>query len=151
MARLIRWLRRTDKGQELIEFSISVLLLMGLAAGIADFGQAFQNYIIITNASREGARTAARAPCRPSDSTQRGVYRSQIVNAVIREAAGSNIAVGAGDITISPDPVSTGCAAAGNSLTVSVAHRYNMQMAGLVGVGSVNLRARTQMVFYGAD
>jgi Flp pilus assembly protein TadG len=151
MARLIRWLRRNQKGQDLIEFAISVMLLMGLAAGIADFGLAFQNYIIITNASREGARIAARAPCRASDGTQRTNYRAQIVNAALREAAGGNVTIVAGDITISPDPVGTGCAMAGGPVSVTVTHRYNMMMADLVGANSVNLRARTQMVFYGAD
>lgn len=151
LARLVCWLRKSEKGQGLIEFALSALLMMLLAAGIMDFGAAFQNYIIITNASREGARTAARAPCRPSDTAQRSAYRSQIVNSVLREAAGGNVVVRAADVTITPDPVGSGCASAGNSLRVAVVHQYVMQLPQLVGVPNITLRARTEMVFFGND
>ncbi len=58
-----RWLHRNEKGQDLIEFAVSALVLLMLLAGIADFGGAFQQHIIVTNAAREGARKASRLPC----------------------------------------------------------------------------------------
>ncbi len=51
-----RW--SSESGAELIEFALTlpVLLLVGL--GVLDFGMLFQRYEVVTNAAREGARVA---------------------------------------------------------------------------------------------
>jgi Flp pilus assembly protein TadG len=53
----IRRLAR-DQGAELVEFAIVLPLLLLLIAGIVDFGFLFQQYEVVTNAAREGARIA---------------------------------------------------------------------------------------------
>jgi Flp pilus assembly protein TadG len=59
MAPLTRSLRRIqlcERGAELIEFAVALPILMLLVAGIADFAVLFQQYEVVTNAAREGAR-----------------------------------------------------------------------------------------------
>ena len=46
------------RGAVLIEFALSLPLLLLLIVGIFDFGFLFQQYAVLTNAAREGARMA---------------------------------------------------------------------------------------------
>jgi Flp pilus assembly protein TadG len=50
------WLDQS--GAELIEFALTLPLLLLLGLGIFDFGILFQRYHVVTNAAREGARIA---------------------------------------------------------------------------------------------
>src|SRR5262245_40567801 len=45
-------------GAVLIEFALSLPILLLVIVGIFDFGFAFQQYVVATNAAREGARMA---------------------------------------------------------------------------------------------
>jgi Flp pilus assembly protein TadG len=47
---------RSQRGQELVELSILIPLLLLIAFGVLDLGRAFHAAITITNAAREGAR-----------------------------------------------------------------------------------------------
>ena len=49
------------RGAVLIEFALSLPLLLLLIVGIIDFGFVFQKYQVLTNAAREGARMAVLA------------------------------------------------------------------------------------------
>lgn len=51
-----RW--RSDSGAEFIEMALAFPLLLLVVLGIMDFGVMFQQYQVITNAAREGARIA---------------------------------------------------------------------------------------------
>ena len=53
-----RWknLRREQRGASLVELALVLPLFMFMIAGIVDLGRAFNTFMIITNASREGAR-----------------------------------------------------------------------------------------------
>lgn len=51
--------RRRSRGQSLVETAIILPIVLLLVMGIIDFGLLFNNYILISNASREGARKAA--------------------------------------------------------------------------------------------
>jgi len=50
---------RSAKGAELIEFALVLPVLLVVLGGILDMGFLFNNYAVITNAAREGARMAA--------------------------------------------------------------------------------------------
>jgi len=58
-----RLLRRIDAedGAELIEFALALPLMLVLVTGVFDFGMAFQQYEVVTNAAREGARLGSLA------------------------------------------------------------------------------------------
>lgn len=51
-----RW--RSESGAEFVEFALAFPLLMLVVMGIIDFGLLFQQYEVLTNAAREGARVA---------------------------------------------------------------------------------------------
>lgn len=48
-----------EEGQSLVEFAVSVPVLLLLLVGLVDFGHGFQNYVALGNAVREAAREAA--------------------------------------------------------------------------------------------
>ena len=58
VAMTLRRLRGNERGAELIEFALVLPLLLGMFAGIVDFGRMFQRLEVTTNAAREGARLA---------------------------------------------------------------------------------------------
>jgi Flp pilus assembly protein TadG len=47
------------KGQSMVETALILPIVVLLLTGIIDFGLLFNNYLVITNASREAARNAA--------------------------------------------------------------------------------------------
>lgn len=52
----------TDNGSQLLEFALSLPILLLLVVGIWDFGSAFALKQKLTNAAREGARTVVSTP-----------------------------------------------------------------------------------------
>jgi Flp pilus assembly protein TadG len=60
--RQLRTRVRSERGAELIEFALTLPLLLLLVLGIIEFGFLFQEYEVVTNSAREGARLAALIP-----------------------------------------------------------------------------------------
>lgn len=57
------WTRvHSERGQELIEFALTLPLLLLLVLGIIEYGFLFQEYEVVTNAAREGARIGSLIP-----------------------------------------------------------------------------------------
>ena len=56
LVRILRTRWRSTCGAEFVEFALAFPLLMLVVMGIMDFGLMFQQYEVITNAAREGAR-----------------------------------------------------------------------------------------------
>jgi len=124
---------RGERGQSLVEMAIVLPLLLLILAGAVDLGRAFNNYIIVTNASREGARYASRLPL---DSTG-------ILDATKKEAENSGITLTR--IFVTPP----GGALAGQPIRVSVEYPFSTIMGGLVGAETITLTASTEMVVFG--
>lgn len=139
---------QAERGVNLIEMALVTMLLLVVLAGAADVGRAFNNYIIITNAAREGARSAARLPCKDDNRPQ---LRAAIVAAVLREATDSGINLVGGDVAILPDPVATGCPAVGSPVTVTVDFRTPTVMGGIWGMNEIPMQSAVRMVFFGND
>ncbi|MFX4260594.1 TadE/TadG family type IV pilus assembly protein [Pelotomaculum propionicicum] len=55
---LIRKLIKNKRGQALVELALALPLIFMLVMGTIEFGRLFHSYLLITNASREGARIA---------------------------------------------------------------------------------------------
>jgi hypothetical protein len=51
-----------ERGQGLVEFSISIVFMMVLMVGVMDIGRAFFTYLSMMDAAQEGAAYAAIAP-----------------------------------------------------------------------------------------
>lgn len=130
---------REDRGQALVELALVSVLLLLLLLGVVDFGRAFNNYIIITNAAREGARYASRFP----------QYAQGILDATIQEAENSGITLAEEDIYITPDPRDGLPAPAGSMIWVGVQYEFDTIMGAMIGMGTLTMRSATQMVVSG--
>ncbi len=152
--RSIKWgLRhtRTDGGQAVLETALIAVVMLLLFAGAVDIGRMFYHYINVTNAAREGARTASRLPCDPALMASRNAVRSAIVAAAVAEAGATGTPILAANVTITPDPVATGCAAAGAQIRVTVAYDYTNIFSNFLGSAGVRLTNQATMVAFGLD
>ena len=140
-----------ERGSSLVEMALVSLFLIMLLAGAIDFGWAFHDFIILHNASREGARVAARLPCKDDDLTQRTFLRGLIVTAAQSEVAQSGIDGNDITVTITPDPVGSACPAAGDPFTVAVSYDYDTSLGGILGLAAIPMQAQTRMAFFGND
>jgi Flp pilus assembly protein TadG len=137
--------RRRERGASLVELSLVLFILILLVAGVIDFGRVFNHYIVITNASREGARSASLRPD----------LKDRIVAAAQREAEGSSVELAEDDITIDPDPEGFDEDlpeyARGEPITVTVHYTVPTIIAEIAGFGELPLRADTTMAIQGPD
>jgi Flp pilus assembly protein TadG len=133
--------------------TVVALFLFSFIAGIVDLGGAYVQYIGLVNASREGARTYSRMPCKLDN---RSGLKNAVVNAVMDESgpagafAEGNAMITDGQVILIPDPTGT-CPAEGTPVTVEVTANYDSILGGFIGFDQVPLRAGTTMVFYGND
>jgi len=74
----VRRLRRSSRGQSLVEFALLVPVLMVFVVTVIDFGKLFFTYQVITNAAREGARRAALADEDITDATVEDAIRESL-------------------------------------------------------------------------
>jgi Flp pilus assembly protein TadG len=115
---------RSEMGAELVEFALVFPLLLLVVLGIVDFGFLFQQYEVVTNAAREGARIAVLPDYSGADAQQRAV---DYLTAAGLTDAGRTSAAGA------PQPVNIG----GNCMsTVTVTVTYPHQFVFLSGIGA---------------
>jgi len=81
--------RRDERGAVLVEFAVTLPLLLLELAGILDFGFVFQQYEVMTNAAREGARMAVLPGYAETDVQKRvAIY---LTNAGISGAATTTV------------------------------------------------------------
>jgi hypothetical protein len=133
-----------------VELALVSFLLILLLVGVIDFARAFNSYVVIANASREGARYASRF----------SHHKGGILAAVEQETNGSSVTLDEElDIEVDPDPdpnndgdTSDGSIAQpGDPITVTVSTDFPTILGDVVGAGSLTLRARTRMVVFWAE
>ena len=119
---LRRW--RSDEGAELIEFALVVPMLLFLLAGIAEFGIIFQQYEVVTNAAREGARIAVLPGYSTADvQTRVGAYLTAAAVPVATSGTPSTSLVNVG-VTNGTVPISGGRVINVRTVTVVYTHQY---------------------------
>lgn len=124
-----------EQGASLVEFALVALLLILLLAGVVDLGRAFHSYIVITNASREGARYGSHFPG----------HAAGIVAAVQQEAAGNGMTLTADNVQVTvPNP-----AHSGDTIRVEVSFDFDTFMGGVLGLDTITMRQATEMVVFG--
>jgi Flp pilus assembly protein TadG len=140
MKQMVRLIRRSERGASLIETALVLPLLLLLVGGIVDLGGAFNSYIMVTNASREGARYASKFP---KDATG-------IRNAAKQEASNFGISLADGDIVT--DPILPGGAGTEVRVIVTFAHD-TLLLGNLIRLGNdsgqITVSASTSMIVYG--
>ena len=126
--------RFDERGAAAVEFALLLPVLMLILFGIIEFGMIMYSREVITNASREGARTG-------------------IVQATVKPTTGeiqtvvTNYLTGTG---VDPNAVTIAIAGAGltapNTLNVTVTYPYNFFAPGVLGLGNtINLTGQTVM------
>ena len=120
---------RRSRGQAMVEFTLILPMLLLLILGIYQFGQAYADYIQVTNAARDGGRKAL-----VSRSDASGVAD------VISTAKNSTwwLDKNQMSVTVSPgQPWTTG-----QNVTVTVTYPYSINLLGFV-VASGTLKSAT--------
>lgn len=109
----------------MVEFVIVLPFLILVIFGIIDFGRVFFNAIMVTNATREGARYGTFHPSDPAG----------MIAATQREAQSAGLNIPAGNISITcPDPTPlpvSGCPS-GSSLRVTAFLDFDLVMEWLL-------------------
>ena len=129
MAALIRRLRKTEGGSEIIEMTIVLPLLLMVLFGIVEFGFLFQRYVFLTNAAAEGARVASLP----------GYTEADVQARVAAYAEASNITGVSATSVASPIPGPGGTSWPGSQVTVTYIYTYQFigPLAALAG-GTMN-------------
>lgn len=143
--------RPREGGQSLVEFALVLPLLLIVVFGIIDFAMGMRSYVVLANATREGARYAAigavvgtQADCGVTDTT--------VVGRVCKAAEGldkTRIVVEDNPAVVYPDGM-----APGKSVVVKASYQYrfitplgaivDFFSGGSLG-SSVTLRSQTDM------
>lgn len=132
-----------ERGANLVELALILPFLLLLIAAIADFGRAFNSYIVINNAAREGARFGGRV-----DHTD--AIDTYILNAVYQEADNSGLNLrdpSVATITIEP---AWNARPANTPMTVTVEYTMTTFFTGIVGLAEIPMRSQSVMVMYGS-
>ena len=125
-----RWKIRASRadGQAYAEFALILPVLLLIVVGIIQFGNAFKNYIALTDAVRVGARQAAvsRSIVDPSQ-------RVPLIVAKTKDAAGT-LDTSKMVITVKPwDPIShTEAWVASGDVTVRASYPFKINLFGIV-------------------
>ncbi len=134
---------KNQEGAAAVEFAIILPLLMVILFGIVEFSIAFYDKAMITNASREGARSGIVLQATPRDAAAEDVEIESIINDFL---TGKLITLGTANvpaIAITREGFGTG-----DSLTVNVTYIYDYYvLPGFVSgiTGPVTLDATTVM------
>ncbi len=84
-------LRRDTRGAALLEMALTLPMMLLIAAGIFEFGRAYQTWQIITNAAREGARIAVLPGTTDSMVTDR--VKTYMSDGQLSDSAAATVAI----------------------------------------------------------
>lgn len=114
---------RGERGAELIEFALTLPLLLLVVVGIIDFGFLFQRMEVVTNAAREGARIAILPMYATADAQARACNFVQTGGVPITGACPTptNPTITVTDVTV---PIAGGATMPAKRVEVNYTHNY---------------------------
>jgi Flp pilus assembly protein TadG len=122
---------RRERGQSLVEAAVLLPILLLLVAAVVDFGRAFDTYIVLTNAAREGARFGSLA--HPLTETEITKIKDLVFDDVV--GSGTNIT----DMSsFQKDGIVL--QASTDVVTVTVVYTMDLWFAGFVGLDEIRLQ-----------
>lgn len=130
-----------ERGQSLVEFAISLVIILWLLAGAVEFGIALFQYIQLRDAAQEGALYGSINP--PASAAANDPNRLAII-ARVKAASSSPIKLATDpDVTILVTTTGSGCVSDGVKVEVKYLHKIFMPFATLFTGGSntINLSA----------
>lgn len=130
-----------EKGQSLVEFALSFVVLMFLLSGLVEFGIIFFQYVQLRDAAQEGALYGSICDCGVADIEYRALNSS---SSPIKLALDPSVYV---EVTVSDvagvaKGVDTACEGDGLSVRVSYLHKIFMPfLPKLIGRNEIILNA----------
>lgn len=128
---LIRRLVKNKYGQAIVELALALPLIIMLIMGTIEFGRLFHSYLLITNASREGARIAIT-----------GVDNPTIINRINEVTSSLD---NAKEIIIAPDDQELRKSTAPVTVTVDYKHNIITPVINSIVPNPVTLTSSTSM------
>jgi Flp pilus assembly protein TadG len=125
-------------GQGLVEFALTLPLLILILVGVLDLGRLSFAAITVTNAAREGARYGAANPCYSACTTIQARAKNEAYGSIIDPA----------QLNVSTTLTSATCAL-GNPITVTVTYNFQPITTQIFGGGAIPLRSSMQMPIFG--
>lgn len=122
---------RGERGSNLLEIAIVMPVLVLLLAGVADVGRAFRDYIILTGASREGARFGANFPSQ----------QTLIQDLTVTRAGDAGVTLTRGNVAV----VRIKGIGSDEAIRVTITHQMSTILGGVIGVNTLTLRSFTEM------
>jgi Flp pilus assembly protein TadG len=134
---------RSERGQSMTEFALSVVILLTLLAGVVDFGRAFYAHIIIRDAAQEGAVYGSIAP-----KTDISAFTNQVADRVetafTNPSDPTNLPIDITQMIVQTNIIGSPCAAPGNGVRVKVDYSMPVTMPFLGAViGSQDIKLST--------
>jgi Flp pilus assembly protein TadG len=130
-------LLRRERGQSIVEMAFLVPILLLLLVVVVDAARAFDAYIVLTNAVREGARFATIEP---------SPNMAQIQQLVVTDVLGSGTNVthmtdfSTSDVTVDLSNATV--------VTVTAEYDFDLWFGGLVGLPTLHLEKQAAMPMY---
>jgi Flp pilus assembly protein TadG len=130
---------RKQQGQSIVEMAIILPVLALILVAVVDASRAFDAYIVLTNAAREGARFASLQPA-PND----GLIELLVINDVV--GSGTNVTQ-MHDFDSSNIQIQRGA----TGVTVTLTYEFDLWFGGLVGINAFPLEKTSAMPKYLPD
>lgn len=142
---MMRSLVRDNRGQELVEYALTLPILLLMVLGIMEFGVAIFTYNSIANAAREGARVGAVVRIE-ANNVQQAV--DDVKEAVIARTGG--VRLSEDDIDVAPlEDTGFQSIGAGDPISITVRYRHplitGLIMGALGGAADLELRSVATM------
>ncbi len=124
--------RDSERGQSMVEFSLTLVMLLVILSGVLDLGRGFFSYIAIQNAAGEGALYAAINPRCPHASSAATCTNPNNVDYRAKFESPSGGMISPDLMTVSvvyadgTDQYSNESTTEGNPITVQVKYRFRM-------------------------
>jgi Flp pilus assembly protein TadG len=131
------WVKNDQSGQNLVELAIGLVVLLTIAFGVMDLARVFHSIVVVTNASREGARFGTRNP---------GDLNGARV-AARNEAQNAGVTLTLAQIAATcTDTNTNGWCDAGQPVVVTVNHTFSTIFGNFFAASPLTISRTTQMM-----
>jgi hypothetical protein len=137
--------KKSERGQSLSEFAISLVFLLTLLSGVVDLGRAFFAYIIIRDAAQEGAVYGSIVSKEDLNAFKSAVA-DRVEAAYLDPSNPSEVPIDINVMNVQTDIIGAACAAPGNGVRVTVDYSLPVTMPFLGAViGSQDIQLSTSV------
>ena len=137
---------RSERGQSMAEFAVSLVILLTLLAGVVDLGRMFFAYIIIRDAAQEGAVYGSIAS-KGNLTILKTEIEDRVKAAFTDPSDSSNVPIDITNLYVQTDFLGATCAAPGSGVRVRVEYSLPVTMPFLgtiIGSQEMNMAATVE-------